>query len=180
MRMDIQQEQTAQNIINEYSEVALKHIFRHWGELDNAHKVAHHIAVARLNAPIDTTQALRTATQKCWGKEKEHKFLAKLFQALRIEVNNEMGVLKDFLQQTADVLHPNGRLVVMSYHSLEDRLVKNYMRSGNFEGVVEKDFFGNAIKPMQPIGTKATEPTEEETTANPRARSAKLRVAMKI
>ncbi len=179
MRMDTTQEQTAQNIVNTYTEAELKYIFRAYGEIDNAHKVAHHICIARLNAPIITTKDLQNATQSCFGKEKENKFFAKLFQALRIEINDELRVLQNFLEQTPAALKTDGRLVMMSYHSLEDRLTKNFMRSGNLDGEMEKDFFGNEIKPFKLIKTRL-EASPEEQLQNPRSRSARLRVAQKI
>ena len=155
-------------------------IFSQYGELDTTWKIAACIARARATEEIRTTAQLVKAVAPFTPKMDESKFLTKLFQALRIEVNGEMEALKMALEQALKVLRPGGRLVVISYHSLEDRLVKNFMRSGNFEGKVEKDFFGRATTPFEIVTRKPVVPTSEELEANPRSRSAKLRAAIKL
>ena len=167
-------------IKNNYSEEELAQILSQYGELDTTWKIASCIARARANEEIKTTAQLVKAVAPCTPKKDEAKFLTKLFQALRIEVNGEMEALKMALEQALKVLKPGGRLVVISYHSLEDRLVKNFMRSGNFEGKVEKDFFGRSTTPLRVITRKAIVPTAEEVEENPRSRSAKMRVAEKL
>jgi 16S rRNA C1402 N4-methylase RsmH len=147
------------------------------GEIKNAKTAAQTIYTARLNRKIETINDLKSILQKLAPRGKENKYFAQVFQALRIVVNEEMVVLEDFLKQTPEVLAPDGRLVVMSYHSLEDRLVKNFIRSGKFSGEVEKDLFGNDIKPLESVIRKAIEASPEEVEQNPRARSAKLRIA---
>lgn len=179
MRMNQNGELTAERIVNEYEEGELIRIFRNYGELKNARNVAQTIVSKRESNSIKTTQDLMTALEKCAPKFKDHKFFAQVFQAIRIEVNQEMDVLERFLTQTANVLKPGGRLVVMSYHSLEDRLVKNYMKRGNLEGEIEKDFFGNVLKPFDEVVRHPIVPTEEECERNSRARSAKLRIALR-
>jgi 16S rRNA (cytosine1402-N4)-methyltransferase len=148
-----------------------------YGEIKNAKTAAQTIYTARLNRKIETINDLKGILQKLAPRGKENKYFAQVFQALRIVVNEEMVVLEDFLKQTPEVLAPEGRLVVMAYHSLEDRLVKNFIRSGKFSGEVEKDLFGNDIKPLESVIRKAIEATPEEVEQNPRARSAKLRIA---
>lgn len=181
MRMNRASDKTAAKILNEYSEVKLKQIFREYGEVDNAGKLVQLIANARLMGQITGTAQLKEIIAPCTPKfNKEHQYLAKVFQALRIEVNEEMEVLKQMLQQSLEVLKPGGRLVVMSYHSLEDRLVKNFMKSGNFEGTQQKDFYGNIHRPFDLINKKPITPGEKENEENSRARSAKLRVAEKV
>lgn len=177
MRMNQQGAMSAEKVVNEYDEDGLIRIFRNYGELKNARQIAQTIISKRENGRIETTQDLMTAIERCAPKFKEHKFFAQVFQALRIEVNQEMDVLERFLTQTALVLKPGGRLVIMSYHSLEDRLVKNYMKRGNLSGEIEKDFFGNVLKPFDEVVRHPIVPTEEECERNSRARSAKLRVA---
>jgi len=179
MRMNQASEKTAAKVLNEYDESKLKHIFREYGEVDNAGRLVKLIADARLMGQIRTTEQLKTIIAPCTPKFKEHQYLAKVFQALRIEVNDEMEVLKQMLQQALEVLKPGGRLVVMSYHSLEDRLVKNFMKSGNFEGEQQKDFYGNIHRPFDLITKKPITPGEVESEENTRARSAKLRIAEK-
>ena len=171
---------TAADIVNNYSEEELAAILSQYGELDTTWKIAACIARARAIEPITTTAQLVRAVAPCTPKKDEAKFLTKLFQALRIEVNGEMEALKMALEQSLKVLKKGGRLVVISYHSLEDRLVKNFMRSGNFEGKVERDFFGRTTTPFEIVTRKPIVPTPEEEEANPRSRSAKLRVAIKL
>lgn len=180
MRMDQGAEKTAKEVVNTYSEEELKKIFAEYGELPKAGKIAWLIAKRRSEGEIKTVNDLKETLRPMAKKPKEHQFYAKVFQALRIEVNDEIEVLKEFLQQSLEVLDRGGRLVVISYHSLEDRLVKNFMKSGNFEGEVEKDFFGNQVSPFTLITRKAIVPSEEEIEQNNRARSAKLRIAEKI
>lgn len=180
MRMNQQSKKTAATVLNEYDENQLKHIFRAYGEVDNAYKLVKLITDARITQPISTTEQLKTIIAPCTPKFKDHQYLAKVFQALRIEVNNEIDVLKELLIQSLDVLNMGGRLVVMSYHSLEDRLVKNFMKTGNFEGDVIKDFYGNIARPFELITKKPLTPGEAEIEQNSRSRSAKLRVAEKV
>lgn len=180
MRMNQRGRLTAAEIVNDYSAEELTRIFRDWGELDTPWKIASCLERARQKGRIETTAALVEAVKPCTPKKDESKFLTKLCQALRIEVNGEMEALKMALEQSLKVLKPGGRLVVISYHSLEDRLVKNFLRSGNFEGKVEKDFFGRATTPFEVITRKAITPDEEELERNPRSRSAKLRAAVKL
>jgi 16S rRNA (cytosine1402-N4)-methyltransferase len=179
MRMNQSGEVSAQTIINEYSDFELMKIFRKYGEITNAKKVAYAILSARERKPIETTGELMNALASCAPKFKDHKFFAQIFQALRIEVNQELDVLERFLLQTADVIAPGGKLVVMSYHSLEDRLVKNFMKRSSIEGDIEKDFFGNVIKPFTEEVRHPIIPEEEEIIRNSRARSAKLRIAFR-
>lgn len=180
MRMNAQTGISAKEVVNEYDEQQLSRIFYSYGELHEGRQLARQIARARAEHPLETTLQLAEALKPCLPKGKENKFLSKIFQALRIEVNHEMEVLESFLTQTVDALKPGGRLVIIAYHSLEDRMVKNFMRSGNLSGEVEKDFFGNPLTPFKLITRKAMAPDEEEILTNPRARSAKLRVAEKI
>lgn len=179
MRMDQSTTLTAKEVINTAGEEELHKMFGIYGEIKNARTLARTICTARLNAPIDTVSDLKQAISKLIPKGKENKYLAQVFQALRIEVNQELDALKEFLEQAVDVLKPGGRLVVMSYHSLEDRLVKNFIATGKFRGEVEKDFFGNQIKPLDAVTRKAVTASEEEIKQNNRARSAKLRIAEK-
>ena len=180
MRMNTREGRTAADIVNTYTNDALAKIFSEYGELDTTWKIANCIERARAEKPITTTAELVEAVKPCTPPKDEAKFLTKLFQALRIELNGEMEALKMALEQSLKLLNPGGRLVVMSYHSLEDRIVKNFMRSGNTEGVIEKDFFGRATTPFKVITRKAIVPTDEEININPRSRSAKLRVAERI
>ena len=179
MRMDQAGSLTAKQIVNNYSEEQLHRIFGIYGEIKNAKTLANTLVTQRLNKPINTVDELKLAIAKLIPKGKENKYLAQVFQALRIEVNQELEALKEFLEQSVDVLKPGGRLVVMSYHSLEDRLVKNFIAKGKFHGEVEKDFFGNQIKPLESLTRKALVASEEEIRHNNRARSAKLRIAEK-
>ncbi|MBO7312905.1 MAG: 16S rRNA (cytosine(1402)-N(4))-methyltransferase RsmH [Alistipes sp.] len=180
MRMNTREGRTAADIVNTYTNDALAKIFSEYGELDTTWKIANCIERARNEKPITTTAELVEAVKPCTPPKDEAKFLTKLFQALRIELNGEMEALKMALEQSLKLLKPGGRLVIMSYHSLEDRIVKNFMRSGNTEGIIEKDFFGRATTPFKVITRKAVVPTNEEIEINPRSRSAKLRVAERI
>jgi 16S rRNA (cytosine1402-N4)-methyltransferase len=176
MRMDQSSSLTASQIVNTYSFEALTQLFRMYGELHVAPALAKALIAARAKQPIDTTQALKEIALPFASPRKSAKFLAQVFQALRIEVNDELGALKSLLEQSLQLLKPGGRLVVISYHSLEDRLVKRFIKTGNFEGELEKDMYGNPLQPFLPISKKAIVSTEEELARNPRARSAKLRV----
>lgn len=177
MRMSQQNPLDAATVVNTYDHAALTRVFSLYGEVQNAHLVASDIIMARDVSPIETTTQLKEAVQGRLQRGHENKVLAQIFQALRIEVNHEMEALTSFLGQCADVLNPGGRLVILSYHSLEDRLVKNFTRTGNAEGIEEKDFFGNPLTPYIIINRKPIVPSEAEIAANSRARSAKLRIA---
>jgi len=177
MRMDQRSKITAAKILNEYSETELHKIFGMYGELKNAKTAAKTVVDQRKIKPFKTTLDLKEALQSITPRGKENKYFAQVFQALRIEVNEEMQALEDFLHQCGDVMEKEGRLVVMSYHSLEDRMVKNYINTGKVFGEVEKDFFGNKIKPFEAVTRKPIEASEEEIEENNRARSAKLRIA---
>jgi 16S rRNA (cytosine1402-N4)-methyltransferase len=179
MRMNQQSGKSAAQVINEYEEHELIRIFRNYGELKNARAIAAEIVRKRSDGTIETTGDLMKVLNRYAPKFKEHKFYAQVFQAVRIEVNQELQVLEDMLTQAAEVLAPGGRLVVISYHSLEDRLVKNFMKRGSFSGEIEKDFFGNVQKPFTEIVRHPIVSTDEENERNPRARSAKLRIAEK-
>lgn len=179
LRMDRRQELTAKDLVNNADEQELTRLLRLYGELPNAFQMAKAICRARAEKAIETTFDLREAVSRHLPRGMENKYLAMLFQALRIEVNGELEALQAMLQQAVEILKPEGRLVVMSYHSLEDRLVKNFFKTGNFEGKLEKDFYGNPIVPLQLVIRKAVTASEEELQQNNRARSAKLRVAKK-
>ena len=180
MRMNQEAQTTAADIINSYSMEDLEKILRLYGEVDNSRRIAQLICKAREAAPIATTGELGKAIESALPKFSEHKFLAKVYQALRIEVNQEMKSLEKFLIGASKALKPGGKLVIITYHSLEDRMVKNFIKAGNIEGKVEKDFFGNATAPMRAVNRKPILPQEEEIASNTRARSAKLRIAEKI
>ena len=180
MRMNQRGGLTAEKVVNSYTNEQLTKILKDWGEITTPYKVANCIERYRTNEPILTIFQLVEAVKPCTPKKDENKFLSKLFQAIRIEVNREMEALKMALEQSAKVLKPGGRLVVMSYHSLEDRLVKNFMKSGDFDGVLEKDFFGRVISPFEVITRKTLTADEQELSLNSRSRSAKLRAAKKI
>jgi 16S rRNA (cytosine1402-N4)-methyltransferase len=181
MRMNQSSDLSAYEVVNEYDEKQLTFIFRTYGELDNAFKLAKAIGEARSEKPIKSINEFKQAIKPCTPKFEENRYLAKVFQAIRMEVNQEMEALKECLTQCVEVLKPGGRLVVMSYHSLEDRLVKNIMKTGNIEGIEEKDIiFGTSKKIFKLIGSKPIVPAEEEIKNNSRARSAKLRVAEKL
>lgn len=179
MRMNQSATLSAKEVINAYAEEDLHKIFGIYGEIQNAKSLARTIATARLNTPIHTIADLKNAISKLIPRGKENKYLAQVFQALRIEVNQELDALQDFLQQSVEVLAPGGRLVVMSYHSLEDRLVKNFIAKGKFKGEVEKDLYGNENKPLDAVSRKAITASAGEIENNNRARSAKLRIAVK-
>jgi 16S rRNA (cytosine1402-N4)-methyltransferase len=180
MRMDTNISQTAADLLNEYSEEELHKIFGMYGELKNARTAAKMIIQQRVNKPFARTEDLKEALRTVAPRGKENKYFAQVFQALRIEVNDEMKALENFLHQCGEVLEKDGRLVVMSYHSLEDRMVKNYINKGKVYGEVEKDFYGHEIKPLEAVNRKPIEPSEEEIGENSRARSAKLRIAVKL
>lgn len=179
MRMNRQQALSAKEVVNGYDEAQLSRVFYTYGELSNGRQLARHIVRAREAGEIATTFELVKVLEPSLPKNAPSKVLSKVFQALRIEVNHELEVLESMLLQTADALRDGGRLVVISYHSLEDRLVKNVMRSGKLDGEVEKDFFGNPLSPFKPVTRKAITPNEQEISTNPRARSGKLRAAEK-
>ena len=179
MRMNQEAQLTAADIINGYETEEIEKILRIYGEVDGSRKIAQMIDKARQAVPINTTTELGKAIEKALPKFAEHKFLAKVYQALRIEVNQEMKSLEKFLSGAAKSLKPGGRLVIITYHSLEDRMVKNFIKSGNIDGKVEKDFFGNSTAPLKAVNRKPILPQESEIAANTRARSAKLRIAVK-
>lgn len=179
MRMNKSTSVSASDVLNTYPESKLTNIFSLYGELSNAKKIAHTIVLKRNDNPIIDTNQLLDIVKPYFMREREKKDLAKLFQALRIEVNNEMLVLRKMLNQTAEVMNSNGKLVVITYHSLEDRIVKNFIKSGNYEGDIQKDFYGNIISPFKALNNKVITPSEIEMNANPRSRSAKMRVAVK-
>ena len=180
MRMNSNSELSAKEVINDYPESQLASILYQYGEIKNSKKLAQLITATRLSAPIQTTQDLRSLCEKLIAEKKINQYLAQVFQAIRIEVNQELESLKSLLKQSAEVIGIGGRIVVMSYHSLEDRLVKNYLRTGNFEGVQEKDFYGKLIRPFNPIQSKVIVPSDDEIKLNPRARSARLRIAERV
>ena len=180
MRMNTRAGKTAADILNTYTEEALSTLFYLYGELKNSRKLASVIVRARETKPLVTTDEFLALITPYIGKDKEKKMLAQVFQALRIEVNDEMRALREMLQQAMHLLKPGGRLVVMTYHSLEDRLVKNFFKSGNFEGTISQDFFGNIQSPFRLINNKVITPSSEEVEVNPRSRSAKLRIAEKL
>lgn len=179
MRMNTRSPLTAEKIVNEYSEEALANVFYLYGEMHSSRRIASTLVKARATERIETIGQLLEVLKAFFPKGKENKEKAKLFQALRIEVNKEIQVLQELLLQSVEVLKPNGRLVVLTYHSLEDRLVKNFIRSGNFEGKIKKDFFGNVLTPLKAVNNKVITASDEEVARNPRARSAKLRIAEK-
>lgn len=180
MRMNKRDGKTAADVLNDYSEEQLSDIFYIYGELKNARRIAAAIVQARSEKRLETTGDLVKTTEKCFQREREKKEMAKMFQALRIEVNHEMDALKDMLYAACGLLREGGRLSVITYHSLEDRMVKNMMKAGNVEGKVKQDFFGRTDSPLRQIGNKVIVPSEEEQQRNPRSRSAKLRIAERI
>ena len=180
MRMNTRATLTAADVVNDYSEERLADIFYIYGELKNARRVASALVKTRQQQRIGTTGQLLHATESLFAREREKKEVTKLFQALRIEVNHEMDALREMLNAACTLLRPGGRLSVITYHSLEDRIVKNVMRAGNAEGKVEQDFFGRTKSPLHLINNKVVTPSDEEVERNPRSRSAKLRIAEKI
>lgn len=180
MRMNTVAAVTAEDVVNTYDKADLERIFRLYGEVENSRRLADLICTARESRSIHTSFEFNEAIQSLLPKFAEHKYLAKVYQALRIEVNQEMKSLEKFLHGAAAALKPGGRLVVISYHSLEDRMVKNFIKAGNVSGEMEKDFFGNSKAPLKAVGKKMILPQESEIMSNTRARSAKLRVAEKI
>lgn len=179
MRMNTQAQLTAQDVVNEYPVEELAKIFRIYGEVENAYKLASLIVSKRTLSPIGTTGDLDKAIESVTPKFAQHKYLAKVYQALRIEVNQEMRSLEKFLEGATKALKSGGRLAVITYHSLEDRMVKNFIKSGNVDGEVEKDVFGRSVQPLEAVNRKPILPLEEEISENTRARSAKLRIAVK-
>ena len=179
MRMNTQAQLTAQDVVNEYPVEELAKIFRIYGEVENAYKLAGLIVSKRALNPIGTTGDLDKAIESVTPKFAQHKYLAKVYQALRIEVNQEMRSLEKFLEGATKALKSGGKLAVITYHSLEDRMVKNFIKSGNVDGEVEKDVFGRSVQPLEAVNRKPILPLEEEISENTRARSAKLRIAVK-
>jgi 16S rRNA (cytosine1402-N4)-methyltransferase len=180
MRMNQDSRLTAQEVINNYEAEELKKIFRLYGDVKNAHHLARLIPEGRKKMQIKTIPRFLEVIAPCIPQKNKHKYLAKVFQALRIEVNKEIDNLKTMLMQANDVIDTGGRLVIIGYHSAEDRLIKLFMKSGNFKGVLNNDFYGNIIKPFRQLNSKVIMPTEEEVKNNNRARSAKLRIAEKV
>lgn len=180
MRMNQNQGLTAKQVVNDYEEDKLEFIFKAYADIRNAKLVARKIVEARNEQVIETTTQLIEVVKLLTTFKKENQFLAQIFQAIRIEVNQELEVLKQFLLAAKDLLNPGGRLVVISYHSLEDRLVKNFIKKGKFEGEVEKDFYGNPLLELKDVARKAIVPTNDEIELNSRARSAKMRIAEKL
>ncbi len=179
MRMNGRAGMTAADIVNRYDEELLARLFYLYGELKNGRNIAAAITKYRQNTDIHTVEQLLEIIRPLMGRERQKKDMAKVFQALRIEVNHEMDALQEMLSAAIKVLRPGGRLVVLTYHSLEDRMVKNFMRSGNVEGKTEEDFFGNRLSPLRPVNNKVIVPDAQEQEENPRSRSAKLRIAEK-
>lgn len=179
MRMSQSSAITAWNVINEYSSESLANVFFKYGEIRNSRTIASKIEKAREIKSIETTGELMSLVRPFARRNKEHKFLAQLFQSIRIEVNKELEVLESLLIQASKLIKPNGRLVVISYHSLEDRIVKNYLKRGSFDGSIQKDFFGNVLKPFEEVYRSVISPDSEEINQNSRSRSAKLRVGKK-
>jgi len=180
MRMSREIQMTAADVLNEYEPDEIKKIFKEYGELKNASAITKSIVVKRIRKKIQNVSELKETLNGLVKKGKENQFFAQVFQALRIEVNDELNALRELLMQSAGIIKEGGRLVVVSYHSLEDRLVKKFIRSGNFEGEMVKDFYGNNITPFKSVNKKPILPDEKEIKDNPRARSAKLRVAEKL
>ena len=179
LRMNREGTFTAADVVRDYPQDKLAAMFRQYGELQDAGRLASVLVKKRMVKPIITTTGLREAIAACIDRKAENRYLARVFQALRIEVNGELDALREMLQQSLEVLAPGGRLVVISYHSLEDRIVKDFMKSGNFRGEVEKDFYGNPLTPFRMVTRKPLTPSENEQNENPRSRSAKLRIAEK-
>lgn len=180
MRMDKKSELTAEKVVNEYEEEGLERLFKVYGELRNAKKIAATLVQARRQKRIDSIDRFVEVVADLVPKKIEHKFLAQIFQAVRIEVNQELEAVEKLLVQSCEVLKPGGVLAIITYHSLEDRLVKNFLKSGNFDGKVEQDFYGNVIRPFEPVNKKPIVPSAEEIAENNRARSAKLRIGRRL
>lgn len=179
MRMDRTSSLTAQKIVNYYAAPQLQKLLGEYGEVRNAHTLAQTIVTTRTAKPIRTTEDLLEILRRLAPRGREFKYYAQVFQALRVEVNDELGALKEILQQSTPLLRPCGKVVVLSYHSLEDRLVKRFLNTGNFEGTLKKDVYGNILRPLRPIYRKPIKPSQSEIQANNRARSARLRVGEK-
>ena len=179
LRMDQTIQLTAAKIVNTYKDEDLVRIFSQYGEIENSKTLASVILAKRKETNLDTIASFMQAIQSCVPVNKEFNYLSRVFQALRIEVNDEMSALKEMLKQSVDCLNPGGRIVIITYHSLEDRIVKNFFRAGNAEGTLEKDFYGNIIAPFLPVNRKPILPSEEELRNNNRSRSAKMRIAEK-
>lgn len=179
MRMDHRAPRTAAQLLNELDVIALTNLLRNYGEVDGAHRVARELVKANASTRIGTTFQLVEALLPVTPRKKENSFLAQVFQALRIAVNDELGSLETLLLKSPVIIAPAGRLVIISYHSLEDRLVKNYLRSGDLGGVEDKDIYGNRTRPFDPSSSKAIQPTDQEIEQNPRARSARLRIGIR-
>ena len=180
MRMNVASNLSAKDVINDYSEEDLANVLYKYGELRNSRRIANKIVLARELSRINTTAELKDVISDLASDKHRNQFLARVFQAIRIEVNDEITALEEMLLSAVELLNPDGRLVVLSYHSLEDRIVKNLMKKGDFSGKIEKDFFGNPIKKIKEINSKVIVPSESEIKENSRARSAKLRIAEKI
>ena len=180
MRMNVRARQTAADVVNRYGEADLARIFQLYGELKNGRRLAAALVRRRAEKPVETVENLIEAVRPLIGRDREKKDMARVFQALRIEVNHEMDALHELLDAAVRALRPGGRLVVLTYHSLEDRMVKNYVRAGNIDGRVEQDFFGNRLAPFRAVNNRVIIPDEAEQTANPRSRSAKLRIAERV
>lgn len=179
MRMNREAQTTAADVVNNYPEEKLADVFYLYGELKQARKLAALLVKARMTRPIETTADLQDIARPLFARDREKKEMAKVFQALRIEVNQEMDALREMLTAAAELIRPGGRLAVLTYHSLEDRLVKNLIKAGNVEGKIEQDFYGNIVGPFKAVNNKVIVAGEEEVAANPRSRSAKLRIAEK-
>lgn len=180
MRMNVRAHQTAADVVNRYGEADLARIFQLYGELKNGRRLAAALVRRRAEKPVETVENLIEVVRPLIGRDREKKDMARVFQALRIEVNHEMDALHELLDAAVRALRPGGRLVVLTYHSLEDRMVKNYVRAGNIDGRVEQDFFGNRLAPFRAVNNRVIIPDEAEQTANPRSRSAKLRIAERV
>ena len=180
MRMNDRARQTAADVVNRYGEADLARIFQLYGELKNGRRLAAALVRRRAEKPVETVENLIEVVRPLIGRDREKKDMARVFQALRIEVNHEMDALHELLDAAVRALRPGGRLVVLTYHSLEDRMVKNYVRAGNIDGRVEQDFFGNRLAPFRAVNNRVIIPDEAEQTANPRSRSAKLRIAERV
>jgi 16S rRNA (cytosine1402-N4)-methyltransferase len=180
MRMNQNATKTAHQVINKYKEEELISIFKNYGEFFEAKSIVKEILKARQKKEIETTFELTELFEKKIPSFRKAKYFARLFQAIRIEVNDELGALKEFLLQSLSLLKPKGRIAVISYHSLEDTMVKKFFKSGNFEGIISKDFYGNKISPLKSIYSKAIKASQEELNKNPRSRSARLRIAEKL